>query len=100
MRKRHVCPKCQHNHILLIESVADSGEFSTELRPLHVAIAFVGEGWLGGDKVKAAGQLSAAVCKRCGYTELYAKDAPLIPVDGRYVREVIGPDQQDVPPYR
>jgi predicted nucleic-acid-binding Zn-ribbon protein len=99
MRKRHVCPKCRHNHILLIENAADTGESSIEIRPLHVAIAFAGEGWLG-DKVMAAGQLSAAVCKQCGYTELYTKDAPLIPVDGRYVREVIGPDEQNVPPYR
>ena len=99
MRKRHVCPKCQHNHILLIEAVPDTGEFSTEIRPLHVAIAFAGEGWFG-DKTKTAGRLSAAVCRKCGYTELYTVDAPLIPVDGKYVREVVGPDQGEQSPYR
>jgi predicted nucleic-acid-binding Zn-ribbon protein len=99
MRKRHVCPKCQHNHILLIESVPDTGEFSTEIRPLHIAQVFVREGWFG-DKTRTAGKLSAAVCRRCGYTELYTNDAPLIPVDGTYVREVVGPDPGDQTPYR
>jgi predicted nucleic-acid-binding Zn-ribbon protein len=99
MRKRHVCPKCQHNHILLIERVPDTGEYSTEIRHLHIAEIFVGEGWLG-DKTDRAGKLSAAVCRACGYTELYTTGAALIPVDGKYVREVVGPEQSEQAPYR
>jgi predicted nucleic-acid-binding Zn-ribbon protein len=99
MRRRHVCPKCQHNHILLIESVPDTGEISTEIRPLHIAEVFAGDGWFG-DKTRTAGRLSAAVCRACGYAELYVTDAPLIPVDGRYVREVVGPEPGDQSPYR
>lgn len=99
MRKRHVCPKCLHNHILLIETVPDTGEFSTEIRQLHIAQVFVGDGWFG-DKTKAAGKLSAAVCRQCGYTELYCTDAPLIPIDGKYVREVVGPEHHEQAPYR
>ena len=99
MRKQHVCPKCLHNHILLIESVPDMGEFSTEIRRLHIAEVFVGDGWFG-DKTATAGKLSAAVCRKCGYTELYTADAPLIPVDGKYVREVVGPEIADKSPYR
>jgi predicted nucleic-acid-binding Zn-ribbon protein len=99
MRKHHVCPKCRHNHILLIESVPYPGEYEAETRHLHIAEIFVGEGWLG-DKTSRAGKLSAAVCRRCGYAELYVTDAPLIPVDGRYVREVVGPEGGDQSPYR
>lgn len=95
MRTSHVCPKCNHNHILLIEAVADKGDLDLP-SPAHIAIAYVGEGWLG-DKTKAAGQLSAAICRQYGYTELYTKDAPLIPVDGKYVREVIGPKAAPTP---
>ena len=99
MRKHHVCPKCQHNHILLIETVPDTGEFSTEIRQLHIAQAFAGDGWFG-DKTKTAGRLSAAVCKQCGFTELYCVDVALIPVDGKYVREVVGPEMVEKTPYR
>lgn len=98
MRQRLVCPKCQNNRILLIDRVPDTGEYSTEIRQLHVATAFAGEGWLGDDKVASAGKLSAAVCKQCGYTELYTNSPELIPVDGRYVREVVGPESST--PYR
>lgn len=97
MRKSHVCPKCRHNKILIIEDVADKGEVSTELRPMHIAIAFTGISFFGNEKREAAGKLSAAVCKGCGYTELHTTDPALIPVDGRYVREVTGPEPT---PYR
>ena len=99
MRQRHVCPKCSHNHILLIESVPDTGEFSTEIRQLHIAEVFAGEGWFG-DKTTTAGRLSAAVCRQCGYTELYTTDPARIPVDGKYVREMVGPDPDGKLPYR
>lgn len=97
MRQRHVCPKCQHNHILLIESVPDTGEHFSEIRQLNVATTLAGQGWFGNDKVATAGKLSAAVCKQCGYTELYTNQPELIPIDGRYVREVVGPEPK---PYR
>jgi predicted nucleic-acid-binding Zn-ribbon protein len=93
MRKRHVCPKCQHNRILLVESVADAGSHRWDVNPANVAIALAEPGITVG-----AGKLSAAVCRSCGYTELYAADPASIPVDGKYVREVIGPEP--VGPYR
>jgi len=37
----------------------------------------------------SAGELSAGVCRLCGYTELYTKDPQNIIVDGVNVREVI-----------
>ncbi len=92
MRERHICPKCQHNHILLAQSVPDTGELSTEIRPLSIATVLLGQGWLGGDKLGTAGMLSAAICRRRGYSELYANLPERIPIDGTYVREVIGPE--------
>src|SRR4051812_27810865 len=97
MRERHVCPKCQHNHILLIDQVPDTGEWASEIRPLSIATVLLGQGWLGGDKIGTAGALTAAVCKRCGYAELYAKQPERIPIDGSFVREVVGTEQT---PYR
>ncbi len=96
MRQRHVCPKCQHNRILLAAMVPDVDD--TGIRSLHVAAVKVGEGWFAGDKLERAGQLEATVCRRCGYTELYTKSPEQIPVDGTYVRELVGPEPSD--PYR
>ena len=90
MRERHICPKCQHTHILLIASVPDTGDWSTTIRQLGIATVLLGEGWFG-NKLGRAGLLSAAVCRRCGYSELYASLPDQIPIDGTYVREVIGP---------
>jgi len=38
-----------------------------------------------------AGDLDAGVCRRCGYVELYCTDPEKIPIDGVYVRELVGP---------
>ena len=43
-----------------------------------------------------AGELQAAICKACGFTEFYTKAPSEIPVDGKYIREEIGP-QPDGP---
>ena len=89
MLKRHVCPKCSHNRILLVRDVADADEGH---RPMQIAITFAGTGMLGGVKTRRQGKVSAAVCKSCGYTELYTADPESIFVDGDYVTEVTGPD--------
>jgi predicted nucleic-acid-binding Zn-ribbon protein len=87
MRKTGICPKCEHQHTLLVATVADMGEFATEVRPLHVARISMGQRMFGGEKLAAVGELSAVVCKACGYTELYVQNPGSIPVDGKYVRE-------------
>lgn len=97
MRKRHVCPKCQHNKILLVASVADELGGNTFPEPLHVAVIPDGMGFFGAKTAKA-GKLSAVVCKQCGYTELYVADPASIPVDGTHVSEVTGPGSDA--PYR
>jgi predicted nucleic-acid-binding Zn-ribbon protein len=96
MRESHVCPKCRHNHILQIATVPDNdGEYST--KNLQIAVTFLGEGWFG-DKLGTGGTVSACVCRRCGYTELYTKRPETLPIDGRYVKELIGPEPEG--PYR
>ena len=75
MRESCVCPKCHHNRILQIAAVPDAdGDNGT--KNLHIAVTFAGQGWLGGDRTTTAGTLSASVCRRCGYTELYTTRPP------------------------
>ena len=88
MRESHVCPKCQHGHILKIAAVPDQ-DGDHGIKNMHVAVTFSGTGWLGGDKTTTAGMLYAYVCRRCGFTELYTDAPESIPIDGRYVKEVV-----------
>lgn len=90
MRTRHVCPRCQHNRILIIAAVPDRAE-SNWIKPLNVATVVVGRTFMGDDKLGTAGELSAAVCRACGYAELYVAEPAAIPIDGTHVREVVGP---------
>ena len=98
MRDSLTCPKCKQFKILFIDRVPDTGEFVSEVRDLHIAVTSTGEGWLG-EKLGRAGKLSAVVCKTCGYTELYTSNPGQIPVDGKYVREEVGP-RTGLSPYR
>jgi len=97
MRETHVCPKCKFNRILRIAAVPDQdGEYST--KNLRIAITFAGKGWFGDDKTSTEGTLSACVCKRCGFTELYTDTPGMITIDGKYVKELVGPEPEG--PYR
>jgi len=86
MRKHHVCPKCEHRTILLVDSVPD--RTSGQVHASYAAATPDGNYWIGGERFAGAGKLSAAICKGCGYTELYCEDPGSIPIDGRLVREV------------
>jgi predicted nucleic-acid-binding Zn-ribbon protein len=94
MHESNVCPKCRHNHILAIAQVADSdGDFS--VKQLKAAIVHRGTSFFGAEKLGTAGEISAYVCKRCGYTELYTQGVDQIPIDGTRVRELVGPEPDD-----
>ncbi|MFT3697064.1 MAG: hypothetical protein QM831_28235 [Kofleriaceae bacterium] len=96
MRTNHICPKCKHNRILLVANIPDNdGEYGD--KPLRVAFAFTGTGFFGGDKTTPVGHLRACVCRRCGYTELYVDEPDKIPIDGRYISELVGPEPEDSP---
>ncbi len=95
MLQDHVCPKCKYNRILYVAQVADHREYASF--PAKVAIARTGTGLLGGVKTQGEGELSACVCRQCGYTELYTKDPQAIPIDGEFVRELVGPAPGETP---
>ncbi|MGE5181711.1 MAG: hypothetical protein ACM31C_06600 [Acidobacteriota bacterium] len=95
MLQHHVCPKCQHNHVLVIAAVPDSDE--TGYQDLRIAKVLAANGFWG-PRFAAIGKLSAVVCRACGYTELYTLGAAQIPVDGEWVRELVGPEPSG--PYR
>jgi predicted nucleic-acid-binding Zn-ribbon protein len=89
MRTRHVCSKCGHNRILLIAVVPEIAGSSVRV-PMTIATVVTGKTFMGDDKLGSAGELSAAVCRACGYTELYVSEPASITVDGKMVREVVG----------
>jgi len=95
MRQTHVCPKCQHNRILLIETVNDrSGEYDRNYE-MHIA-QMDDENRYGAKSM--FGKVSAVVCKSCGHTELFVAKPSSIPIDGMAVRELVGHEPQG--PYR
>jgi len=85
MRNSRQCPKCNHTEILSVKVVPDTGETRNEIRPMHVAKYKSGQSLLSGEKFSVAGQLTAAVCRKCGFTEMYATDPDKIPVDNIHV---------------
>jgi predicted nucleic-acid-binding Zn-ribbon protein len=92
MRDKLVCPRCGHNHILLISEIPDSTECGLDPNSLKIAFVAVPKKFLSSQTVERAGQLEAAVCRQCGYTELYTRDPQAIPIDGKFVREGVGPE--------
>jgi predicted nucleic-acid-binding Zn-ribbon protein len=113
VRSTLCCPKCKNNRILYITQVADrigdlggiDMEEGTKPAPEGgqylpwrlVRFPNPKPGFFASNLV-GAGLVEAFVCKGCGYTELYTKDAAQIPVDGEHVRELEGPEPQG--PYR
>jgi predicted nucleic-acid-binding Zn-ribbon protein len=98
MRESHVCPKCRFNRVLWIAQVPEAG--SRVDGSANIARTVLrGVGFLGGDTYafSSAGDLSACVCRRCGYTELYTTNVEAIPIDGRLVSELVGPEPSDAP---
>jgi len=87
MRKSGICPKCSNNQLLHVGAVADVtyGLIAT----MRLAVIHAGEGFYG-EKRDHAGQLTAVVCKHCGYTEFYVLDPENIVPDGKYVHEMNG----------
>ena len=89
MLTRHVCPKGGHNHILVISTVPDRDSSSAS----PAKIAFLPQAPEATfDSETLFGSLSAAVCRACGFTELYTKDPKSIPVDNKSVTEVVVPE--------
>jgi ribosomal protein S27AE len=92
MRENLLCPKCGHNHVLLIADVPDSTESGLNPNSLRIAFVTLPKKFLSDETLGRAGHLEAAVCRKCGYTELYTRDPQAIPIDGTHVREGVGPE--------
>lgn len=97
MKRTHRCPKCAHNRILYIAQVADLDDrkSSSHASPMKLARIEKELGSVFGGQtssIDVAGEIEAGMCRSCGYVELYVKDPASIPVDGRLVRELVGPE--------
>jgi hypothetical protein len=44
--------------------------------------------------MSVAGLVEAYVCKECGFTEFHTREPESIEVDGKMVRELVGPEAQ------
>ena len=64
------CPKCDHDEILYVPRLHSDSVPSGNLM-VHIQ---------GGFSTKTYGQLAAYICRKCGFTELYAAQPAEIPV--------------------
>jgi predicted nucleic-acid-binding Zn-ribbon protein len=68
------CPKCGSSDVIPNVYVEDRGRFGVE--NLKVVVDEHPQAWLFKGEVRSS--LKAWVCGACGYTELYAQDAPAL----------------------
>jgi predicted nucleic-acid-binding Zn-ribbon protein len=109
MKASGVCPKCHHNQLLHVTQVADRvGEIGGgaidhgtdqtpevgQFYPWRIARQRNPRRGMFVSDVMAAGLVEAFICRRCGLTELYTRDASELEADGELVREVSGPPRQ------
>jgi predicted nucleic-acid-binding Zn-ribbon protein len=109
MKQSHVCPKCRGNRLLHLTQVADTAGSGQQHNP-KVRTSAASRAWrlvrslvesseyfgpTGSQTrsfVAATGVVEAYICRSCGYTEFYTRDVGQIPVDGKVVREIAGPE--------
>ena len=86
MRITSICPKCRHNEILHTSVPDNLGETHAGVtRNMQIAFALDKQ-----NRTQRYGDLSASVCRRCGYTEMYCAAPDKIPVDGKWVTTTVG----------
>jgi predicted nucleic-acid-binding Zn-ribbon protein len=73
MRSSHTCPKCKNQEVIYLPQIADRDD-DDNVKPLSAHVVHFD--WK--DDVEV-GKLQAYVCRACGYTELYTKEAALLP---------------------
>jgi predicted nucleic-acid-binding Zn-ribbon protein len=74
MRDTHRCPKCKHGEVLFVSQLADRDDRDI-VRPLVLHV--LEYDWKADVEL---GKLQAYVCRKCGFTELYAADVGAIPL--------------------
>ena len=94
MRNSNTCPKCRGTHLLVLPRVEQEVDKYGRVEAWRIArVPERVEGFpLPGGEPVAAGVVQAYICKACGFTELYTRDPEAIPVDGKAVREITGPE--------
>ncbi len=92
MRKTGICTKCQHPYLLQILAMPDETTDRMYPRPMKLALHHDGVSWLGVEKSHGIGDLTAYMCRKCGYAELYVKEPEAIVPDGKYIVEYSAPN--------
>jgi hypothetical protein len=110
LRPRRPCDRCNHTTFVrchaLRERAAEGHDYVTQyLAPLSATYATkVDHTFWAGRKVTSAdpklpvGVFEAYICQRCGFTELYARDAARIPIGPEFGTELF--DTASDTPYR
>ena len=73
MRTTHSCPKCKNQEVLFLPQIADRDD-DDNVKPLSAHVVHFD--WKDDIEV---GKLQAYVCRGCGYTEIYTKEASQLP---------------------
>ena len=80
--KNGPCPKCQSRDLIHVEDVQTPDTQSANLIYSSALTAHYGPsgetGFFGAKNTRVAVYLEAFVCAKCSYTELYAKNLPLL----------------------
>ncbi len=110
LRPRIPCQRCNHTSLVrchvLRERAARGGDVSVAyVAPLSATFAsdvqhtfWAGRAIESPDPTQPIGVFEAYVCRKCGYTELYARDAASIPIGDKYGTELF--DVATESPYR
>jgi hypothetical protein len=108
LRPRTPCERCHGRAFVRCVALRERGAFgsagegqpATEyLWPLAATFALHRQAGLAApDMLGPLGMFEAYICRACGYTELYARDAAAIPIGREYGTEHF--ETEDRPPYR
>jgi hypothetical protein len=87
-----ICPLCSHNEVIAASASDFVGDAA--VRPMAVTHEI---GWFG---VKHIGVFDTYVCRRCGFTQWFARDPDQIPVGGDSPTRLVVGTRTDSGPYR
>lgn len=84
MRKTKKCPKCDCVKLLDISYVPDAGD-SSITAPAHAALRHEGYSFMGNEKKRSVGDVTAVMCSECGYLEYYCSNPKTVEPDGKFI---------------
>jgi predicted nucleic-acid-binding Zn-ribbon protein len=93
VKDRHPCPKCGYRKILFLPQIADRTEsIVPSALAAHVAVTGMVDALLG---PTVYGRITAYVCRRCGFTELYTASPKSIPYQDIAGAKIIEADAEE-----